>query len=412
VNGTALVKSIETVTRRWCQQRKREEREFSARASRWDAMTRTRTVSLKEAAWDVMETAYLKASSNGTLPAHARQIMYAARGEILRLTKREQLNDAYFTQVLLPDYIEQHPEAQEWDIVYDARGHFAEPHASADPVSLGTIQVREYLGRIQSHYLRPVQAFVSGGERFPTCGPQNRYSAVLFIEKEGFLPLFDRVKLAEHFDLAIMSTKGVSNVASRTLIDSLCGPYNIPLLVLHDFDADGFKILGTLSADTRRYAFKHSIQAIDLGLRLDDVEKCKLESEVVAHSRNVENMLTEYGATDKEMEFLASRRVELNAFGSRELVDWIEGKLRQHGIRKIVPDTQTQAQAYGRAMEALRLEQAIAHVAAHARRNKTEVPRDLNRKVRALLQGDPSMAWDEAIATLAREAGMNQSEGD
>ena len=34
---------------------------------------------------------------------------------------------------------------------------------------------------------------------------------MLFIEKEGFLPLFEAVHLAERYDLAIMSTKGMSN---------------------------------------------------------------------------------------------------------------------------------------------------------------------------------------------------------
>ena len=44
------------------------------------------------------------ASANGRLPANARQIMYAARPKIQRMTDK-QLNDQYFTQVLLPDYI-------------------------------------------------------------------------------------------------------------------------------------------------------------------------------------------------------------------------------------------------------------------------------------------------------------------
>src|SRR5262249_30535155 len=46
------------------------------------------SMTVKEAAWKVMEDAYLKASDNGTLPAKARQIMYAARGQILELTGR------------------------------------------------------------------------------------------------------------------------------------------------------------------------------------------------------------------------------------------------------------------------------------------------------------------------------------
>jgi len=68
------------------------------------------SISIKEAARRVMSGAYRIASANGTLPANARQVMYAARGTILRLTGKDQLNDHYFTQTLLPDFLEEHPE--------------------------------------------------------------------------------------------------------------------------------------------------------------------------------------------------------------------------------------------------------------------------------------------------------------
>src|SRR5205823_911933 len=45
-----------------------------------------KTLSIKEACFQVMEAAYLKASANGTLPAKGRQIMYAARPMVMALT--------------------------------------------------------------------------------------------------------------------------------------------------------------------------------------------------------------------------------------------------------------------------------------------------------------------------------------
>jgi len=54
-----------------------------ARANRAAAMTRARRVSQTSVAFDVMDSAYLAASADGTLTANARQIMYAARPEIL-----------------------------------------------------------------------------------------------------------------------------------------------------------------------------------------------------------------------------------------------------------------------------------------------------------------------------------------
>jgi hypothetical protein len=69
-------------------------------------MTQERGVSFKEAAAQIMEEAYFKVSGNDTLPANARQIMYAARPHIQKVTGRELRND-YFTQTLLPDYLDE-----------------------------------------------------------------------------------------------------------------------------------------------------------------------------------------------------------------------------------------------------------------------------------------------------------------
>ena len=74
---------------------------------------------------------------------------------------------------------------------------------------LGTLQVRKYLAQVQGYRAKRASVQRQGG-RLPTVGPKNRYGAILFIEKEGFMPLFEAVKLAERHDLAIMSTKGMS----------------------------------------------------------------------------------------------------------------------------------------------------------------------------------------------------------
>ena len=55
-----------------------------------------------------MEAAYMAASGNGGLPATARQIFYQARPKIMALTDDKELQYGYFSQTLLPDYIEEH----------------------------------------------------------------------------------------------------------------------------------------------------------------------------------------------------------------------------------------------------------------------------------------------------------------
>ena len=114
-------------------------------------------------------------------------------------------------------------------------------------------------------------------------GPSGNISGILFCEKEGFNPLFRAVKLANRYDLMIISTKGVSVTAARRLIDYVCGNFDLPLFVLHDFDVSGFLILGTLQRDTRRYQFSSAVEVIDLGLRLDDIGG--LEREPAAPSK-------------------------------------------------------------------------------------------------------------------------------
>jgi hypothetical protein len=346
VDSEQITAAVLGVTGKWAKQRKAEERNRNHVSRRREAMTRSRRLTVKDAAWAVMKQAYLKASTNSRYPAHARQIMYAARGPIQEATG-ETLGDKYFTQTLLPDYLAEHPdETAAWDVVFDARGHFTEPHTER-VVPLGTLDVRKYLRDTEAG---PDEVAAQLRKRdFPTSGPQHRFGAVLFIEKEGFMPLFKAAKLAERFDIAIMSTKGMSVTASRQLVDHLCWEHKIPLLVLHDFDKSGFAICGTLQRDTRRYAFENEIEVIDLGLRLADVEGWGLEYEAVFYEKsNPTWNLARNGATKEEIAVLCEgrapwggyqgRRVELNAFSSGDFLQWIEGKLRQAGAKKVVPD--------------------------------------------------------------------------
>jgi hypothetical protein len=372
----------------------------------------TAAMSVKDAARSVMQDAYLKASDNGTLPAKARQIMYAARGEILRLTGLKKFSDTYFTQVLLPDYIQDNPEETDgWDVVYDARGNITEPHTGRR-IALGTIQVRQYLG--DRPRLGPA-ARIEADALYPTRGPRNRYRNVLFVEKEGFDELFEAVQLAERFDLAIMSTKGMSVVAARALLDRLADEVD-HILVLHDLDVSGFSIVGTLGTDSRRYTFENDMseRIIDIGLRLEDVEAMGLEPEVVepkGSRQSRRETLEDHGATDEEIEFLAPedededcRRVELNAMTSRQLVDFVEAKLHEHDVDKVMPDGETLERHARRLIEARLTEVAIAGLRDDIAKTvaAVEFPEGLWERVDELLIEQPELPWDAALAEVLR----------
>lgn len=316
----------------------------------------------------------------------------------------EPLVDNYFTQTLLPAYMQSNPETTaEWDVVFDARGHFTEPHTQVE-VALGTLDVRQHLcGSSESD-----EATYSPDDLYPTHGPEHRYGAILFLEKEGFMPLLRQVKLAERYDIGVMSTKGLSNISARRLVDHLCGKHDIPLLILRDFDKAGFSISRTLWKSSKRYTFEHEIRAVDIGLRLDDVEQWGLESEAFVSKASRHSMrlnLIKNGATEVEAEFIADgrRRVELNAFTSSDLVTFIEKKLVEHGVKKIIPDKATLEAAYRRVVknEFIRERFDTLKCEADEHADAADVPA-LKRNVAKLLKDDPTLPWDVAIQMIVK----------
>ena len=224
------------------------------------------------------------------------------------------------------------------------------------------------------------------------------------------MPLLERVRLAEKYDVAIMSCKGMSVTAARQLIDRTCARYGIPLLILHDFDISGFSIAKTLCSDTRRYTFKNEFETIDLGLRLDDVHELGLVSEPVsfgnASEDKIRDRLEHYGATEAEIDFLMEgQRVELNAMTSDQFVAFVEDKLTEAGIAKAVPPKDQLDEAYRLFARSKLVEEAVEKFIKEMPAGTIAVPDDLNARVRDYLDENPKSPWAEAVARLA-EAGQ------
>jgi hypothetical protein len=337
-----ILDAVETATSKWTRQKKSEEKHPGMIRYRVSRLTKEPRMSQKEAAWEVMETAYMAASGSNTLPALARQIFYQARPKIMELTDDKQLAYGYFSQVLLPDYIEEHGVS--WNVVFDARGHFEEPHTNRR-IGVGTIEVGNYLHAMKEPEIVPADFADASVD---VIGPSGNISAVLFCEKEGFGPLFKAVNLANRYDLMIISTKGVSVTAARQLIDEICGDNDLPLFVLHDFDVAGFMILGTLHRDTRRYQFSSTIEPIDLGLRLQDIAGLAREPAAATKTNETDlrEQLANNGATGDEIRVLLTERVELNALSSDRFIEMIERKLKEHGVEKVIPDDSVLGEAY------------------------------------------------------------------
>jgi hypothetical protein len=284
--------ALEKVTKRFVVEKRRALRESNRDALDQKAIERLRErqavkrqkITIKMAAWSVMKRAYMLASDNGTLPANNRQIMYAARPLVLKLISKCWSDSGNFTQGLLPDYMAVHPdETSGWDVVADARGHFAEPH-SRKSIGIGTLDVRRYVGSwMDSDDVGTNVEPPELDDSFPTSGPANRFKFALFIEKEGFDPLLERAQIAERYDIAIFSSKGMSVIAARKLVDEL-SQAGVTVFVLHDFDRAGLLICHWLSHSGERYRFKFPPNVVDLGLRLADVKKrMKLQEEPLVY---------------------------------------------------------------------------------------------------------------------------------
>ena len=404
----ALASVVRSVGKQWKAAKQRADRED--RVSQRD-LHRMRggysRTTIREVAFRVMEAAYLKASGDGRYPANARQIYYAARPAILAEADADSLDSQYFTQELLKSYLEQY--RPDWDVVYDARGHIAEPHRKGrdrqPPIGLGGAEVRAYAGRFTGETV-PETPILRSPRLLTTVGPRLRFGGVLFIEKEGFDPILEAAGIADRYDLAIASTRGMPVSA----VCDLLGDMGMPVYAVRDFDKAGFSIVAALERGTRG-SRNAPADVIDLGLRLEDIGG--LEREVVYYRQKEWPgfNLQENGATEEEIQVLVhegrpyrgwdGERVELNAMTSDQFVAWLESKLDKHGVSKVIPGREALGSAYRRASFLQQLDAAQAEVAEQIKGDSIALPRALARKVERLLGETPELSWDEAIWRLA-----------
>ena len=322
----------------------------------------------------------------------------------MEMTDDKNLAYGYFSQTLLPDYIED--TGVNWNVVYDARGHFEEPHTERR-IGVGTLEIDQYLRAIKEPEIVRA-AFSDAG--IEMIGPSGNLAGVLFCEKQGFNPLFRAVNLANRHDLLIISTKGVSVTAARRLVDEVCGNNDLPLFALHDFDVAGFMILGTLHRDTRRYQFSNTIRTLDLGLRLADIKGLEREP---AAATNVgqdirRRQLVENGATNEEIKILLHERVELNALASDALIKMIEGKLKASGIKKVIPDDALLGKAYQAFHHGKQLRELFETAENKFKARKIVVPKNLQKQVRRILTKHDDLRWDDAVQIVLDDTQLDQ----
>jgi hypothetical protein len=313
----------------------------------------------------------------------------------------------YFSQNLLVKYMNRHPkETAHWKITASPRGTLTIPNAAYDVrIPCGTIAIEEHL----ADSAIPCDPFSFNAHvppQWPSLAEGHRYQGVLYIEKEGFEPQLREARIAERFDIAIISCKGQSVVAARRFVDHVCRVNGgVPLFIAHDFDKAGFEIAKCLTKvsdyareqDLVKYEFQNDIEVHDIGLRLVDAQAYNLKSEHFPFSGSFAPDTT---ATKEEQAFLRSnRRIEMNAFTARQLIEWFETKLNERlKGKRLVPTDDVLEMAYRRAIVAARINQAMdrATQAAVDEAKAARIPGTLRRQLRKCKE-----PWDKALYRIA-----------
>jgi hypothetical protein len=293
------------------QERNRErEQEREARAQEW---------TLKDAVFEVLPEAYEAGTGGGAYPLSVRDLYYEVRPRIQQYTNDELNYENYFATKLLPRYRQEHAALPL--LYYKPRGMLYEPH-TGEEIPLGTREVDEY--------------------QFPAW----RYDKILYIEKSGMLEALKVDRLAERYDMAIVSAEGYASEAIRTLFLNANKDRRYKLFVLHDADPHGYNIARTLREATQRMP-DYSVDVIDMGLKLEDALAMRLESEYFSRQNALPGEL-ELNAIEQEWfegeqkgkKTWLCRRVELNAIPVPDRVAYIEEQLERHGAtEKVVPPT-------------------------------------------------------------------------
>jgi len=400
----AISKSVKKTTKEWKAEKRKADKNDNLHSYQYQKFyVYSDRVTIRDVAFDVMEAAYNHASSNGKYYANARQIMYAARPEILRQTGRKELLSATF-QTLLKDYIEEREPA--WKIVWDARGHLIEPHTNK-MIGLGGREVDKYIKDWNSAINMSAPEIET---LMDTKGPHIRYKNVLFTEKEGFNEILSDAGFPERYDMALMSTKGLSNKAACDLIYHM-DLQGVRVFVLHDFDLAGFKILRTLKEGVR---LSVGTDVSDFGLRMADIKNLPSEPVTYKQRNSPIPYLIECGCTGEEIAFLVRHkgdyysyysgdRVELNAMTSEQLISWLEGKLLEYGVEKFIPDQETLKKGYAWAKKMTHVKELIKIAEKSWDESMKEdpkafpPPKNLQELVNEKLKDTPSRSWDQSM---------------
>jgi hypothetical protein len=275
--------------------------------------------SQKDVVFGNLDELIAKVSGDGEYRFNARQLFYALRPIVMEQIG-EELKIGNFNTIVT-DYENEHGEIP--GMYREPRGSITHPHRN-ETITLGTLMVEQY-------------------ER-----PEWTFNKVLFIEKEGANEALKAVRWPERHDCAVMSSKGFSTRTARDLIDKLA-EHDEPIKVFcaHDADAAGPMIYQTLQEATKARGAR-KIEIINIGLEPWEAVAMELEVETIPRGERLkpvaQYVLDRDAAYPNEApggtlweEWLQTHRVELNAMTTPNFIAWLDRKMAEHGVGKLVP---------------------------------------------------------------------------
>jgi len=248
-------------------------------------------------------------------------LWYKLNPEQEKLTGKD-VKYSYFTPPLLTDYQDMYGEID--NLYYGVRGFLRHPHGEK-PIFLDTKAVREY-GL-----------------------PDYEFNKLIYIEKNGPLPVLEDIQFMERYDAALLVAQGFGTRDMKRLIDKIW-EHNPEMLFfcVHDCDVYGINIYRTLQEATRTAPARQA-QIIDMGLRPAQVWDMGLKPEEVSYQKKPPEGIIDL-LTFEEYEWLlqeddpwgghrwTGNRVELNQLAPKEMGIWLESQLELHeATGKVIP---------------------------------------------------------------------------
>jgi hypothetical protein len=89
---------------------------------------------------------------------------------------------------------------------------------------------------------------------------------------------------------------------------------------------------------------------------------------------------------------------------SDQFVGWIERRLTEHGVVKVIPTSETLAKAYRRAHRTKAITDELARLQEYTQEAPIEIPDDLRDQVAAFLNEHPQLSWDAAVWQIVSDA--------